>query len=260
MTGPMAYTNPIRYRGYYYDDETGWYWLQTRYYNPTWCRFINADCLFIAGKDALNGSNMYTYCGGNPVMYTDPNGMAAQLSMISLFFLSLDYMFNIFSMFGMPSNNTFLLMAVRFMDKDVMIMAAVIFGEIGEDTGPRKSSYDERLAVAWTMMNQLAGRNDCDTVRSIFENYPNAYQAYNKQGYWQALDYYSGNSTKVESSYRSCLLAAIDAYFWRKNDPTDGAVRHNGSKLNDPAYILTIDKDQRGWQNNFYKLAPGYKL
>jgi len=68
--------NPIRYRGYYYDNETGWYWLQTRYYNPTWCRFINADSLFIAGEDVINGSNMYAYCNGNPVMGVDPTGMA----------------------------------------------------------------------------------------------------------------------------------------------------------------------------------------
>ena len=35
--------NPFRYRGYYYDTETGFYYLQTRYYDPTICRFINAD-------------------------------------------------------------------------------------------------------------------------------------------------------------------------------------------------------------------------
>jgi RHS repeat-associated protein len=67
--------NPIRYRGYYYDTETGYYFLQTRYYSPQWRRFINADCMFIAG-DALTGSNMYAYCNNNPVMYCDPSGMA----------------------------------------------------------------------------------------------------------------------------------------------------------------------------------------
>jgi len=107
---------------------------------------------------------------------------------------------------------------------------------------------------------QLAARSGHDTVRDIFEKHPNAYQAYGGAGYTQALDYYSGNSTKVESSYRSCLLAAIDAYYWRKNDPTDGAVFHNGYELTGPAYILTIDKNQKGWQNYFYKLAPGYIL
>jgi RHS repeat-associated protein len=71
----IANANPIRYRGYYWDAETGYYFLQTRYYSPEWRRFINSDCMFIAG-DALTGSNMYGYCDGNPVMQCDPWGMA----------------------------------------------------------------------------------------------------------------------------------------------------------------------------------------
>ena len=42
-TGSMADINPFRYRGYYYDTETGFYYLQTRYYDPTIRMFINAD-------------------------------------------------------------------------------------------------------------------------------------------------------------------------------------------------------------------------
>ena len=57
----LANANPIRYRGYYYDVETGYYFLQTRYYNPEWHRFLNADVMFIAGNDALNAANMYAY-------------------------------------------------------------------------------------------------------------------------------------------------------------------------------------------------------
>ena len=73
----VAALNPIRYRGYYYDAETGYYFLNTRYYNPEWRRFLNADALFVAG-DPLNASNMYAYCNGNPVMYNDPSGMDAK--------------------------------------------------------------------------------------------------------------------------------------------------------------------------------------
>lgn len=73
-TGDMAAINPIRYRGYYYDAETNWYYLKSRYYNPEWCRFISPDCLFIAG-DAITGGNMYAYCNNNPVSYVDPSGM-----------------------------------------------------------------------------------------------------------------------------------------------------------------------------------------
>ena len=53
--------NPFRYRGYYYDVETGFYYLQTRYYDPTICRFINADNYeLVAQLSNLPGQlNMY---------------------------------------------------------------------------------------------------------------------------------------------------------------------------------------------------------
>ncbi|MBR4049327.1 MAG: DNRLRE domain-containing protein [Clostridia bacterium] len=78
-TGTMAEINPIRYRGYYYDTETNWYYLESRYYNPEWCRFISPDSLFVAG-DAITGSNMYAYCNDNPILYVDPTGTAAEES------------------------------------------------------------------------------------------------------------------------------------------------------------------------------------
>ena len=65
--------NPFRYRGYYYDTETGFYYLQSRYYNPQWGRFLNADGYINANSDLI-GYNMYAYCSNNPVMYTDPTG------------------------------------------------------------------------------------------------------------------------------------------------------------------------------------------
>lgn len=65
--------NPIRYRGYYYDIETGMYYLQSRYYMPRFGRFISPDKLFVAG-DPITGANMYAYCGNNPVNYSDPTG------------------------------------------------------------------------------------------------------------------------------------------------------------------------------------------
>ena len=65
--------NPFRYRGYYYDVETGYYYLQTRYYNPEWGRFLNADGYINANGDIL-GYNMFAYCSNNPVMGVDPTG------------------------------------------------------------------------------------------------------------------------------------------------------------------------------------------
>lgn len=68
--------NPFRYRGYYYDRETGFYYLQTRYYDPSIMRFINADNYeLVAELSSVVGQlNMYAYCGNNPIMYTDPTG------------------------------------------------------------------------------------------------------------------------------------------------------------------------------------------
>ena len=67
--------NPFRYRGYYYDYDTGLYYLQSRYYNPTTGRFINADGYVSTGTGLL-GYNMYAYCGNNPVIYEDRDGCA----------------------------------------------------------------------------------------------------------------------------------------------------------------------------------------
>ena len=74
-TGAMADINPIRYRGYYYDTETGFYYLQSRYYDPANHRFINADTYISTGQGFL-GNNMFAYCNNNPVVFCDTTGTA----------------------------------------------------------------------------------------------------------------------------------------------------------------------------------------
>ena len=69
----LGVDNPIRYRGYYYDFETDFYYLQSRYYDPAMGRFINADGYINANGDML-GFNMFAYCGNNPVNFSDPTG------------------------------------------------------------------------------------------------------------------------------------------------------------------------------------------
>ena len=66
--------NPFRYRGYYYDNETELYFLQTRYYDPEVGRFISQDSREYANPEVLNGINLYAYCGNNPVINVDVNG------------------------------------------------------------------------------------------------------------------------------------------------------------------------------------------
>ena len=66
--------NPFRYRGYYYDEETALYYLQSRYYDPILRRFLNADSVDVLTADptSLSGKNLYAYCENNPIMYWNP--------------------------------------------------------------------------------------------------------------------------------------------------------------------------------------------
>ena len=66
----IANLNPIRYRGYYYDTETGFSYLNSRYYDPEVCRFVNADGYVSTGQGLL-GNNMFAYCLNNPVINAD---------------------------------------------------------------------------------------------------------------------------------------------------------------------------------------------
>ncbi len=65
--------NPIRYRSYYYDTDTGLYYLQSRYYNPEIGRFLNSDNVSDSSAEIL-GYNFYIYCGNNPIVNYDPTG------------------------------------------------------------------------------------------------------------------------------------------------------------------------------------------
>ncbi len=84
ISGSLASTlgknNPFRYRGYVYDEETGFYYLQSRYYNPEVGRFISADVLLSTGQGVI-GHNAYAYCLNNPVNMSDGCGCMAELVM-----------------------------------------------------------------------------------------------------------------------------------------------------------------------------------
>ncbi len=70
----VANANPIRYRGYYYDADTGLYYCNARYYSPKWRRFISPDDTSYLDTETVNGLNLYCYCGNDPVNYVDPSG------------------------------------------------------------------------------------------------------------------------------------------------------------------------------------------
>jgi len=69
----MVLENPLRYSGYYYDDEIKLYYLTSRYYEPSIGRFLTRDTFHGFEDDAI-GLNQYVYTKNNPVIFIDPDG------------------------------------------------------------------------------------------------------------------------------------------------------------------------------------------
>ncbi len=79
MAATLGTLNPLTYRGYVYDHETGLYYLQSRYYNPTIRQFISPDAFVSTGQGYL-GYNMFAYCNNNPVVFKDSSGTACVIA------------------------------------------------------------------------------------------------------------------------------------------------------------------------------------
>ncbi len=79
-TDDILNINPLRYRGYYYDEETGFYYLNSRYYDPVVHRFISADTQIAGVTNDTNGFNLYAYCNNDPVDNMDASGEWPQLT------------------------------------------------------------------------------------------------------------------------------------------------------------------------------------
>ena len=75
MASTLGTKNPLRYRGYVYDNDTQLYYCQSRYYDPALGRFLNADAFASTGQGIL-GNNMFAYCGNNPISRVDATGQA----------------------------------------------------------------------------------------------------------------------------------------------------------------------------------------
>ena len=73
--GALAELNPLRYRGYVYDQETGFYYLQSRYYDPAVGRWINVDSI-LSTEYGLLGYNLFAYCNNNPANNIDQSGQS----------------------------------------------------------------------------------------------------------------------------------------------------------------------------------------
>ena len=145
ITGSLASTvgtlNPYRYRGYRYDTETGLYYLQSRYYNPQWGRFINADNFSILGLNLGNlvQYNLYTYCGNNPANYIDSYGYFAISILVSVV-ANLSWF--VFTKYFVKKN-------YRWTYRDTLDVGnCIIFGLIGAGVGSWVARIVERIVIS----------------------------------------------------------------------------------------------------------------
>ena len=76
LSGTLGALNPYRYRGYIYDEETGFYYLNSRYYDPETGRFISSDVMLSTGQ-GVTGHNSYAYCLNDPINTKDDDGTRA---------------------------------------------------------------------------------------------------------------------------------------------------------------------------------------
>lgn len=74
----------MRYKGYYFDEETGFYYCKSRYYVPEWCRWLNADNLAYLKTYSPTGNNLFAYCENDPVNKVDDTGCIGIVTTIFL--------------------------------------------------------------------------------------------------------------------------------------------------------------------------------
>lgn len=139
----IAKINPIRYRGYYFDQEIEMYYLQKRYYNPSVCRFINADTAeTLTYPVDSESTNLFSYCHNNPINETDCTGLflASKLAEI---FLS--------AVFGM--------VAQLFDDLVIYFAKVLLHGKQNVVFNPNPSDYISR-ALEWALecVNPFSGK------------------------------------------------------------------------------------------------------
>ena len=126
---------PITYRGYLYDSNTGLYYLQSRYYNPTYGRFLNMDAIMKTGEPL--GANIFAYCGNDPVNYVDYEGRDA-LSVITNILYLLVVVSIMQNDLGETFSNLILQGATSFLfktytDKNEIVLESYFIHNYGDD-------------------------------------------------------------------------------------------------------------------------------
>lgn len=178
ISGSMAGINPLRYRGYYYDSETGFYYLQSRYYDPANHRFINADSYASTGQ-GIAGTNMFAYCNNNPVIFLDSEGeFALAISVIAWLFVDLVISFG------------FIIQLIEIYEENSRSINALKNAH-EEDSDSDESSQVEDAGVSAPATPPNGNRNNKNDTKYRGRS------TYNKNGVRVDYEYYGNGSGNV---------------------------------------------------------------
>ncbi len=157
---------PITYRGYNYDMATGLYYLQSRYYNPAYGRFLNADTTDVleTTKGTIHGANLFAYCNNNPVMNVDYTG-ETKIAYVIFFLVT------VFMIFVLPS------FTMKFLKSRI------------------EKIYEENMQIQligglWSTLEIV---NDLKEINDMYTYYCSIFAAHAKN----VIDYGSGKNTMV---------------------------------------------------------------
>jgi RHS repeat-associated protein len=224
-SGSLADVNPLRYRGYYCDTETGFYYLQSRYYDPAIRRFLNADSYASTGQGFL-GINMFAYCGNNPVSRADPLGQSYIWPQ-----LFEDMCFG------------FIHKAVQMhiiMENAEMEMERYVYNSKGEPCG-RADIFDPFSGQVWEIKTEKTG---ADAAYAQVKKYCKKGNTINGN----ATSY--GRVGRFESSFiLSCGDYTYEVNYWT---PRSGVILYRVDKTNSQGnddYAVYVPKSQRSKEN-----------
>ena len=171
----LANINPLRFRGYYFDNETGYYYLQSRYYDPDICRFINADLPEYAQKqkDDYAGLSLFTYCCNDSVNHIDPTGLlkikrwALGLGLDTIFTLIIPYFSGPLDVYGR------IIQALAKKKNITLVWEKLLYGVVPKFKGLFSKAFTAIRKAIWRVSGSLISNSFSALINANITNFVN---------------------------------------------------------------------------------------
>lgn len=229
MGDTLGKDNSYRYRGYRFDNETGLYYLQSRYYNPEWNRYINSDNFASTGYGLLS-NNMFLYCLNNPNVFSDDSGNRPMIGDDPMHETKEERD----QSFQAMNEAIKITQANRAKEEDYYVFVSTVAGEAGG-----KCSNRERKAVAHAIINRI-GSGDWKNLKTAKDvcSKPHAFDSYQNKNYMECYNYLkfgTGNPANFEH-FDQLAATVLPVYNGEEADFTQGAVFFHSGKAPDSWY------------------------